>query len=155
MPHTPLPITNRLFRRLLLAIEQAPMDRAGKERLTHFTVLVTFGLPMLLAYDVSNLMAGDLLLAALIFVASTSLVIPSMPVIMISGTAAPPATGPEETEQPSAYLQKPYGLSTGASTWACTDDMIELSGAVHQTLRPLGEALQSSFRCRPESRMFC
>jgi CheY-like chemotaxis protein len=73
MPHTPLPITNRLFRRLHLAIERAPMDRTGKERLTHLAVFVFFGLPMLLAYGISGLVAGDLLLAALIFVASTSL----------------------------------------------------------------------------------
>lgn len=75
MPHTPLPITNRLFRRLLQAIERAPMDRAGKERLTHFAMFVLFGVPMLLAFCASNLMAGDLLLAALIFVASMNLLL--------------------------------------------------------------------------------
>jgi len=74
MPHTPLPITNHLVRRLLLAIERAPMDRADKERLTHFAVFVFFGLPVLLAYCISNLVEGDLLLASLIFLATNSLV---------------------------------------------------------------------------------
>ena len=74
MPHSPPPIANFLFRRLLLAIERAPMDRADKERLTHFAVFVFFGLPMLLAYCISNLVEGNLLLASLIFLATNSLV---------------------------------------------------------------------------------
>ena len=74
MRQTPLPSTNCLVRRLLLAIEQAPMIRADKERLTHFAVFVFFGLPVLLAYCAANLVAGDLLTASLVFVATTSLV---------------------------------------------------------------------------------
>ena len=74
MRQTPLPSTNCLVRRLLLAIEQAPMIRADKERLTHFAVFVFFGLPVLLAYCAANLVAGDLLTASLVFVAATSLV---------------------------------------------------------------------------------
>ena len=35
---------------------------------------------------------------------------PSVPVILISGAAARPATGPEQTEQPNAYLNKPYAM---------------------------------------------
>ena len=35
---------------------------------------------------------------------------PLVPLIMISGTAARPPESPEHTEQPNAYLQKPYGL---------------------------------------------
>ena len=74
MRQTPLPSTNCLVRRLLLAIEQASMIRADKERLTHFAVFVFFGLPVLLAYCAANLVAGDLLTASLVFVAATSLV---------------------------------------------------------------------------------
>lgn len=35
---------------------------------------------------------------------------PSVPVIMISGAAASPTEGPEHTEQPNAYLIKPYDM---------------------------------------------